>query len=183
MSENILLPFAKNITRAELPWGDFSLLAKCVFSCEHLAQSYSIRVLRARPMLAVVEVAGADSSQRICGKLTAFFVPFRNNSPKDSPRPISAGHEYWKAFSKEELIDFACMTKDRNPIHLQESPIVQGLLVFSQLLQRTRKTSATIRFVSPLYAEEKVWLLREQEILTGVTNKRSCFYFEPRIYS
>lgn len=175
MPENILLPYAKTLTSAELPWDTSCLLAKCNFSYDHSAQKYCIRLPRAHSLLSMAEITGLDADNRICGKLTAVLVPLKKQPLSETTRP--SGPVYWKTFSKEEIIEFSQLTNDRNPIHFQEHPIVQGLLIFSQLLQMTNETHAAIRFLSPLYADEKVWLLQEKNALIGFSQKRSCFNF------
>ena len=178
MPDNYMLPYAKTLTCAELPLGASCLLAKCSFFYERPAQKYSIRLPRKGPSLSVVEIIGLDSVNQVCGKLAAVLVPFKKQPLNKTARP--SGTKYWKVFSQEEVIEFNRITNDKNPIHFQKPPIVQGLLIFSQLLTLIDETHAAIRFLSPLCANEEVWILQEKDTLTGFTPERRCFHFESK---
>ena len=176
MYESILLPYAKTLTTIELPLGGCYLLAKCSFFYEGPAEKYSVGLPRQHSSISVTEITGWDSADQVCGKLVAMLAPLKRQPAKKGESPVGA--EYWRAFSRDEVLEFSRITNDKNPIHFQNQPVVQGLLIFSQLLQLVGGTKTEIRFFSPLYADEKVWLLKEKETLTGFAQDRRCFHFK-----
>lgn len=61
-------------------------------------------------------------------------------------------------FSKSEILSFVSDTGDFNPIHQGEHPVVPGLLIMEKLILDLMH-SFTIRFRTPLYADEPVRLV------------------------
>lgn len=61
-------------------------------------------------------------------------------------------------FSKSEILSFVSDTRDFNPIHQGEHPVVPGLLIMEKLILDLMH-SFIIRFRTPLYADEPVRLV------------------------
>ena len=64
-------------------------------------------------------------------------------------------------FSKSEIFSFVSDTGDSNPIHQGEHPVVPGLLILEKLILDFMH-SFVIRFRTPLYADEPVWLVPDK---------------------
>ena len=65
-------------------------------------------------------------------------------------------------FSKSEILSFVSDTGDFNPIHQGEHPVVPGLLIMEKLILDLMH-SFTIRFRTPLYADEPVRLVPHKD--------------------
>lgn len=65
-------------------------------------------------------------------------------------------------FSKSEILSFVSDTGDFNPIHQGEHPVVPGLLIMEKLILDLMH-SFTIRFRTPLYADEPVRLVSHKD--------------------
>lgn len=65
-------------------------------------------------------------------------------------------------FSKSEILSFVSDTWDFNPIHQGEHPVVPGLLIMEKLILDLMH-SFTIRFRTPLYADEPVRLVSHKD--------------------
>lgn len=61
-------------------------------------------------------------------------------------------------FSKSEILSFVSDTRDFNPIHQGEHPVVPGLLIMEKIILDLMH-SFIIRFRTPLYADEPVRLV------------------------
>ena len=64
-------------------------------------------------------------------------------------------------FYKSEIFSFVSDTGDSNPIHQGEHPVVPGLLILEKLILDFMH-SFVIRFRTPLYADEPVWLVPDK---------------------
>lgn len=65
-------------------------------------------------------------------------------------------------FSKSEILSFVSDTGDFNPIHQGGHPVVPGLLIMEKLILDLMH-SFTIRFRTPLYADEPVRLVSHKD--------------------
>lgn len=65
-------------------------------------------------------------------------------------------------FSKSEILSFVSDTRDFNPIHQGEHPVVPGLLIMEKLILDLMH-SFIIRFRTPLYADEPVRLVSHKD--------------------
>ncbi len=68
----------------------------------------------------------------------------------------------WRKFSTEEIKDFSKRTGDTNPIHLQEHPVVQGVLLWQVLFAHLAEPAALLMtFHRPVHGGEKIYLREE----------------------
>lgn len=87
---------------------------------------------------------------------------------------------YFRRFRKEEVYNFSMYTDDINSIHLIEKPIVQGLFIMSEIekylnLKQKYFRNFEIKFIQPIYSDEKIYIDDLDDIIIGYSQKRLCF--------
>lgn len=82
--------------------------------------------------------------------------------------------QYWRSFSRKEILDFSKETNDKNSIHLTEKPIVQGLMIFMHLCSEDI-IHADIKFLNKIFCDEKIYLSKEDNLIIGYVNDIICF--------
>ncbi len=105
----------------------------------------------------------AWNGPRMTGILEAwiFFAGFPRQAPSRARHEGYQGR-LWRSFSKEEVEDFARATGDFNPIHLTETPVVQGLLIFLELGRTLGYPDfLSVKFRSPVHAGIPIYLKEE----------------------
>lgn len=73
-----------------------------------------------------------------------------------------AGSFFWRSFTAKEIREFSRQTGDKNPLHLDKRPIVQGLLLWRELfilLREPEKLQVTFQRLA--YAAEAIYLKHE----------------------
>lgn len=99
---------------------------------------------------------------------------FESVSPMTKVQPPVDWHWGYR-FSKQEIYDFSNRINDQNPIHLNEKPIVQGLLLLQKIhesLQQPKQLQ--LKFLKPVYANELLYLKREKNSLEGYSAAGLC---------
>ena len=78
--------------------------------------------------------------------------------------------------SKEEIVEFSKYTNDKNLIHLEDKPIVQGLIILMDLSKLIKESNKiTIKFINPIYSNEDIYIKKEHNAILGYVNNVLCF--------
>lgn len=79
-------------------------------------------------------------------------------------------------FTKEEVYNFSKYTRDINSIHLENKPVVQGLLILMYLEKYLKDVkSMEVKFINPMYAESLVHICELENIIIGYIENKLCF--------
>ena len=111
-------------------------------------------------------------------KLTIYLVDFKNSKDKLTTREekIISSLEFWQTISKEEIVEFSKYTNDKNLIHLEDKPIVQGLMILMDLSKLIKESKEiTIKFINPIYSNEDIYIKNEHNAILGYVNNVLCF--------
>ena len=110
-------------------------------------------------------------------KLTIYLVNFKDsNKLITREENITSSLESWKTISKEEIVEFSKYTKDKNLIHLEDKPVVQGLLILMKLSKLIKESKEiTIKFINPIYSDEDIYIKKEHNAILGYVNNVLCF--------
>lgn len=135
-------------------------------------ESFRVRTERKRNTIALITVTGYCQSETVGElKLTLIRPSHFPNAFLAEKKPSGTA---WRSFSREEIVRFSRENGDRNPIHLTEIPVVQGMLLFSELLKITGWTGAECRFFYPVLAGQTVFLEMDCDVLQGSTECGRC---------
>ena len=85
------------------------------------------------------------------------------SSPKRIMRNVCGAEEI--VFSKEMVEEYLKLSGDTNIIHTGDNPVVPGLMILYKLLHH-KDIEANARFYIPVYADEKLWVKREEKCIT-----------------
>jgi hypothetical protein len=84
--------------------------------------------------------------------------------------------ELFAKVTKEEVHKFSLETGDKNPIHLSDYPIVQGMLLFNRLMDYLKfPDNLEVKFINPVFAGQDIYLMEVRDLLYGVVNGKRCF--------
>lgn len=90
--------------------------------------------------------------------------PVREEKASDS---VAAVQGTWsRRFSAEEITDFVLKVNDHNRIHQGEAPVVPGLLLLQDILEKYPDQAAELRFYHAAFAAETI---RLQKTATGIS--------------
>lgn len=95
------------------------------------------------------------SSSESCKKNKADFLRYLSDENMFLENTIS--------FNKNEIMEFVCGVGDSNPIHRTENAVVPGLLMFEQLLELYSVLSCEIKYILPVFEEEKIEIYRKTD--------------------
>ena len=95
------------------------------------------------------------SSSESCKREKADFLQYLSNENMFLESTIS--------FNKDEIMDFVCDVGDSNPIHRTENAVVPGLLMFEGLLELYTVLSCEIKYILPVFEDEKIGLYRKAD--------------------
>lgn len=105
---------------------------------------------------------------RIADRISdGFNMPSSENCKKDKAaflQYLSDENMFFEdtiAFNKDEIMEFVCDVRDSNPIHRTENAVVPGLLIFEHLLKLYSVLSCEIKYILPVFEEEKIELYRK----------------------
>ena len=79
--------------------------------------------------------------------------------------PAAAQGAWSRKFSAGEITDFVSRVNDRNGIHQGDTPVVPGLLLLQDILEKYPAQPAELRFYHAVFAAETIWL---QKTATGI---------------
>lgn len=82
--------------------------------------------------------------------------------------------QYWRSFSRKEILQFSQETNDKNSIHLTDRPVVQGLMILTHLCNENI-ISAKIKFINKILCDEKIYLSQKDDLIIGYVNNIICF--------
>lgn len=93
---------------------------------------------------------------------------------------VNVNKNYYPEFSKKDIYDFSNMVADKNPIHLKENAIVQGMLIINELINKYSISSDfIIKFLNPIYEKNKVYLSEYDEdnkkVIEGISKNFKYF--------
>lgn len=98
-------------------------------------------------------------------EMTLLFSAANNLKAENKPVQESSLPEnvvFWNSFSRKEVLEFSQRTGDKNSIHLEKQPVVQGLLLMQQLFFKLDEPRLLdLRFFSPVHSDEKIYLKKE----------------------
>lgn len=116
----------------------------------------------------------ALKDQTVLARLTVQLLVRKIHPIKFSPSKVE-GREVYR-FSKEEIYDFSKRIHDENPIHLNEEPIVQGLLLLQFIYAYLKHPNQLqLKFVNPVFANDAIYIKEEASFITGYTESGICF--------
>lgn len=135
---------------------------------------YKNEIIKNSKKLCIIECNGYVEAQ-IIEKLTVYLM--MNVEAKETKKPeiVENQGSLWRNFSKEEIVDFSHTTGDTNSIHLTENPVVQGLFILKELCDTTKADEIDVKYVHPVYGDNPVYLLREDNTIKGFSNGVLCF--------
>jgi hypothetical protein len=145
-------------------------------SCDE-KYSYKVNVEKSNHRFSKI-ISEAYLSNTLIAKLTIDLLNFKDSKGKFETREeeILDSLEFWTTISKEEIAEFSQYTNDINLIHLDDKPIVQGLIILMHLTNLVKELSEiTIKFINPIYSEEDIYIKKEKDAILGYVNNILCF--------
>lgn len=135
---------------------------------------YKNEIIKNGKKLCVIECKGYVAT-RMIEKLTVYLI--MNAKVKVSQKiDISENRGIlWRNFSRKEIIDFSHTTGDTNFIHLTEKPVVQGLYILKELCETTQADKIEVKYIYPVYGNNPIYILRENNIIKGFSDRALCF--------
>jgi hypothetical protein len=138
---------------------------------------YKNEIVKNNRKLCVIECSGYVDTQ-ILEKLTVYLMmgaKVKELVNPDMPDVSENQGTLWRNFSKEEIADFSHTTGDTNSIHLTENPVVQGLFILKELCETTQADEIEVKYTHPVYGNNPVYILREENTIKGFSNGILCF--------
>lgn len=138
---------------------------------------YENKIIKNNKKLCVIECSGLDNDQ-VIEKLTVYLmVGAKVKKPVKSEMSDVSGNQgtLWRYFSKEEIAEFSHTTGDTNSIHLTDNPVVQGLLILKELCETTQANKIEVKFIHPVYGNNPVYILNDDNTIKGFSNDILCF--------
>ncbi|AGF58787.1 hypothetical protein B0P06_002891 [Clostridium saccharoperbutylacetonicum] len=123
-------------------------------------------------------ISEAYSNNILIASLTINLVNFKDNNGKFITRKEERidSLEFCRTVSKEEIVEFSKYTNDKNLIHLNDKPIVQGLIILMHLSRLVEGSSEiTIKFINPIYSDEDIYIKKEHDTILGYVDNALCF--------
>lgn len=144
------------------------------FEPEAKNEAYKNEIVKESKKLCIIDCNGYVED-KIIEKLTVYLM--RNVEVKEAKKPdiVENQGKLWRSFSKEEIGEFSHTTGDTNSIHLTENPVVQGLFILKELFNTAKTNKIEIKYVHPVYGNDPVYILREENIIKGFSNGVLCF--------
>ena len=139
--------------------------------------SYKVHVEKSNYRFSKI-ISEAYLSNTLMAKLTIDLIDFKDTNVKFKIREEENldSLEFWTTISKEEIVEFSQYTFDINLIHLDDKPIVQGLIILMHLANLVKGLSEiTIKFINPIYSEEDIYIKKEKNTILGYVNNILCF--------
>ncbi|MVX62322.1 hypothetical protein GKZ28_01230 [Clostridium chromiireducens] len=138
------------------------------------SESFKNEIIKNNKKLCIIECIGYNDTE-IIEKLTVYLM--MNIGAKEPMKSDTSEIQgvLWRSFSKEEIAEFSHTTGDTNSIHLTDNPVVQGLFILKELCDTTKVTEIEIKYIHPVYGDNPVYILREENIIKGFSNGFLCF--------
>ena len=172
MLDYMIKDFARSLTKI-----DDEKYRKCymvkaklqIFNSCNEKYDYKVHVEKSNYRFSKI-ISEAYSNNILMARLTINLVNFKDSNGKFTTRKEeridSLG--FWKTISKEEIVEFSKYTNDKNLIHLNDKPIVQGLIILMYLSRLVKGLSEiTIKFINPIYSDEDIYIKKEQDTILG----------------
>lgn len=118
----------------------------------------------------------AEDGGEITARLTAAIM-FGGDKDKASFE-IPPDAVKWRSFTAAEIFAFSKAVNDMNEIHLNEKPIVQGMMIFEYLRCDFGDSSMTVKFISPARADEMIYIKKQDRLLEGYAAGKKIFSAE-----
>jgi len=139
--------------------------------------SYKVHVEKSNYRFSKI-ISEAYLSNTLMAKLTIDLIDFKDTNVKFKIREEENldSLEFWTTISNEEVVEFSKYTNDINLIHLDDKPIVQGLIILMHLSSLIgRLSELTIKFINPIYSNEDIYIKKEHDTILGYVNNVLCF--------
>lgn len=136
--------------------------------------SFKNEIIKNSKKLCIIECIGYNDTE-IIEKLTVYLM--MNIGAKEPMKSHTSEIQgvLWRSFSKEEIAEFSHTTGDTNSIHLTDNPVVQGLFILKELCDTTKVNEIEIKYIQPVYGDNPVYILREENTIKGFSNGFLCF--------
>jgi hypothetical protein len=144
------------------------------FKPEVESEAYKNKIIKNSKKLCIIECGGYEKEELV-EKLTVYLM--MNVEVKEIRKSEEVENQgvSWHTFSNKEISDFSHTTGDTNSIHLVENPVVQGLFILKELCDTTKADEIEAKYVYPVYGNNPVYLLREENKIKGFSNGVLCF--------
>lgn len=176
----IIKNFAKSLTEVEEERYRKCYIIKAnlqVFSVCNEKYDYKIYIEKTNHRFSEI-ISEGYFNNFLMSKLTIYLVDFKTSKEKLIPREekIISSLEFWNNISKEKIVEFSKYTNDKNLIHLEDKPIVQGLMILMELAKLIKESNEiTIKFIRPIYSDEDIYIKNEHNAILGYVNNVLCF--------
>ncbi|WP_238885434.1 hypothetical protein [Clostridium sp. YIM B02551] len=144
------------------------------FRAESDKEIYKNEVVKGNSKLCILNCNGYINDE-IAETLTVYLmmnVKVKEETKKETIQDVGT---LWRTFSKEEIAEFSYRTGDTNSIHLTDNPVVQGLFLLKELCSTTKASEIEVKYVSPVYGCNPVYLKHEGNVIKGFSDGKLCF--------
>lgn len=143
----------KYLAKAEMKLGDIPDKEVCA-EIEVNKSSVSVIKVKGRNSWLRLYVVPKSSEAKECR---------RDNTDKQNMGKFSEGEKI--VFSSLMIDNYLKCSGDTNIIHTGEHPVVPGLMILDEILPHSN-IEVYARFYIPVYADEKLWIKREEKCIT-----------------
>lgn len=177
----MIVHLAKKLSTIPLQAYQNAMITRLAWRKGLFEEAHGVQILRDTKRVLSLVVAGAEDG--MCGRLSLDLLRPIAAEYKRTERVMQRDAEglYGESvgamsFTRAEIKDFIDETGDRNPIHRTACPVVPGLLILHRFLSlRSAVTALQMRFYVPVYAGDRIDLMRHASMVYGVVDQ-NCKY-------